>query len=267
MAKAKGKQVMSMKQVEEQMAAFATGAKARINQPAGNTIGIRNAKFTYKQEIIGDTLSVIALDFVHINSWYDQRFDPDNPAPPACFAISDDGVDMAPFTQSPVMQNEICDGCPQNAWGSADTGRGKSCKNQYRIACMEEDSEPHEADIAMMTLPPTSQRNWDKYVTGLERKLNKPSFGVVTHFAFDTEFDYPVITMEVGEIITDPAKLSGIMARIDDVRVQLNEPFDVSGYEPPAKKQSNKRKAAPKAKAKAKTKAKAKAKTGKSKFS
>lgn len=266
MAKAKT-QVVSMKQVEEQMAAFASGAKARINQPAGNSIGIRNSKFTYKQEVIGDTLLVVAIDFVHVNSWYDQRFDPDAPAPPACFAISDDGVDMEPFDISPVAQHERCDGCPQNAWGSADQSRGKACKNQYRIACMEVDADAGEADIAFLTLPPTSQKNWDKYITGLERKLGKPPFGVVTQFGFDTDFDYPVITMDVESVIADAPKLAGIMARMDEVRKSLNEPFDVAGYEAPAK--AAKKKPAPRSKAnpKAKAKARPKAKAGKSKFS
>lgn len=252
---AKSKAVVSMKEVEKQMAVYAGSAKARINQPAGNVIGIRNSKFTYKQEVIGDELSVIALDFVHVNAWYDSDFDPENPAPPACFAISDDGKEMVPHPSSPKKQNETCDGCPQNAWGSADRGRGKSCKNQYRIACMETSSEPEEAEIALLTMPPTSQKNWGKYVTSLDTKLNRPTFGVVTKFSFDAEMDYPVILAECESVTDDAAKLTAIMGRIDSVRETLREPFDVSGYDVPAR--TPRRQAAPKKKARTKAKAKA----------
>lgn len=251
---AKGKAIVSMKEVEKQMEVYATSGEARVLQPGGNTIGIRNSKFTYKQEVIGVELFVIALDFVHVNAWYDQKFDPDNPAPPACFAISEDGKEMAPFPQSPVNQHDVCDGCPQNAWGSAEQGRGKSCKNQYRVACMETDGDPEEAEIAILSLPPTSMRNWTMHVKDVKRKLNRPVFGVVTQFTFDVEEEWPVLLMETDKVIDDPVVISAIMARIEDVRSALNEPFDVSGYEPPKKGKK------PEAKSKSKSKAKAKAK-------
>ena len=270
MAKAKttGKEVVSMREVEEQMAAFATGAKARINQPGGNNIGIRNSRWTYKQEVIDGNLRVIAVDFVHVNAWYDQDFDPDEPAPPACFAISDDGDEMAPHPSAPAPQHERCDGCPMNAWGSADRGRGKACKNQYKIAVIEADADPDDAELAILTLPPTSQRNWEKHVTGLERKLNRPPFGVVTLFSFDDDYDYPVITCEVDAVIDKPAHLQGIMGRVDAARAELIEPPDVSGYEPPAPKRKSRAKAKtpPKKKAAPRSKAKSKSTRG-SKFS
>lgn len=259
MAKKKGTGVVSMKDVEEQMKAFASAAKARLNQPAGNTIGIRNSKFTYKQEVIGRALSVIAIDFVHVNAWYDSDFDPDAPAPPACFAIGADGTEMEPFAMSPVQQNPTCDGCPQNAWASAEQGRGKACKNQYRVACLEPGEDPLDSEIAMLTLPPTSLRNWDKYVRDLSQ-VEMPTFGVITHFTFEDDAEWPVLKMKPEQKPVEPAIVQNILKRMDDVRAQLNEPFDVSGYEPP----KGKRKAKPKTKAAAKAKTKKKAGGGRS---
>ena len=264
MAKAKDKAVVSMREVEQQMQAFSSSAKARINQPTGNTIGIRNSKWTYKQEVIQGDLLVIALDFVHCNTWYDSAFDPDSPQPPACFAISDDGEEMEPHASAPNKQHDRCDGCPMNAWGTADRGRGKACKNTYRIACMEADADPADAEVAILTLPPTSLKHWERYVTGLDSKLSRPPFGVVTRFTFDDDADYPLIEMTCEDVIQDATQLQGIMSRIDGVRSELMQPFDVSGYEAPAPKRKAKAKAKPKAKAKAKAKS---TRGGRSKFS
>jgi len=97
-------------------------------------------------------------------------------------------------------------------------------------------------------------RNWDKYVTGLQKKLNRPCFGVVTKFTFEEGAEWPIVIAEVDSVIDDATQLQIIMGRIDEIRTSLNEPFDVSGYEPP--------KARPKAKAKA-----TKGRRGTSKFS
>ncbi len=248
-----GKAVQSMAALEKQMAVHATGAKARINQPAGINIGIRNGKFTYKQEVIGRTLRVCVINFVHTNAWYDTLFDPESPTPPACFAMSDDGLDMAPEDVSPDRQSDVCNGCKQNAWGSADIGRGKACKNQYRLACIApaKDEDASETEIAVLTLPPTSLKNWDHYVRGLEDQLNRPPYGVITEFTFDEGEEWPVLTPVVDKVITDPELLTKLINRVDEAQTMLMEPFDVSGYQAPtaAQKKAAKKKKITKKKA------------------
>ena len=260
-----GKAVVSMKDVEKRMSVYSSGARARLAQGGGNQIGTRNSRFTYKQEVIGRELRVIVLEFIHENSYYDTDFDPDNPSSPACLAYSLDGKDMAPFNNSPNRQNEQCDGCPQNAWGSAERGRGKACKERYRVAVMECDADPADAEIAYLSIPPTSRKNFNRYVTGLDAKLGKPPFGVVTLFSFDEEEENPTIVAEVDSEINDAAKLAAIMDRIESVTGDLMEPPDFSGYEgdsSPKKKRATTKKKATRKKA---SKKKASKKTAKKK--
>jgi len=179
-----GKAVVTMADLEKRMAVHATDAKARIKQPAGNNIGIRNSKFTYKQEVIPSPLRCIVIDFVHTNTWYDQRFDPDNPGPPACFAMSLDGENMEPYDVSPDRQSNECNGCKQNAWRTADVGEGKACKNTYRLAVIApgKNEDASEAEFAILTIPPTSLKHWEHYVRGLQVTLDRPPHGVITEF-------------------------------------------------------------------------------------
>jgi len=241
-----GTGVMSTADMEAAMEQYATDGKARIHAPVGNVIGISQSKeFTYKQEVIGNELQVVVVDFVHVNSYYDREFDRNNPGPPACFALSEDGDEMQPDESSPVKQNEWCNGCPQDAWGSGK-GEGKACKNGYRLAVLEPDTDPEEAELAMMTVPPSSLKNWDRYVRHLADKLKRGPNGVLTLFTFDEEFEYPVLVPEADKQIQDAAYFAGIMSRMDDARKMLLDPFDVSNYEPPGKKKPVRKKAAKK---------------------
>ena len=269
-----GKAVLSLKDLDKRMLADASDASARTAVVGGNTIGIRNAKFMYKNEIIGKALEAVVVDYVHTNAFYDTAFDPENPAPPACLAISVDGEDMAPLAKSPKKQNDTCDGCENNAWGSADVGRGKACAEQYKVALIQPGpgEDYSTADMAVLTFPPTSRQNWTKYVKDLKEKLSRPPYGVITEFTFEGEADYPILQAEFSKKIGSIKDLNDIVERRTEARELLTTPPDFSGYAQPRRKpvtkKAGKKKTAKKKAAKKSSKKKtSKKKTAKSKFS
>jgi len=257
MAKKPGKAVLSMKDLEKQMLADASSASARTRAVGGNTIGIRNAKFSYKNEIIGRTLEAVVVDFVFANAYYgENKFDPDSPAPPVCIALSVDGDEMAPVPGSPKKQNEQCDGCEQNAWGSADVGRGKACAEQYKLAIIQPGpGENYEtADMAVLTFPPTSTGNWTKYVKDINEKLDRPPWGVVTAFGFEADAEWPILEPEFAKKVASRQDLSDIAGRIKEAREMLMTPPDFSGFVKPTRKKTTKKTASKKATKKKTTK-------------
>lgn len=261
--KTAGKAVLSMKDLEKQMLADASDASARTAAVGGNTIGIRNSKFTFKNDIIGKTLTVVVVDYVHANSWYDVPFDKDNPAPPACVALSVDGEDMAPVKTSPKPQYSQCDGCEMNAWGSADVGRGKACGEQYKLAVVAvgPGEDYSTADMAILTLPPTSRKNWTAYVKDVDEKLGRPPYGILTEFSFDGVDDWPVLVPELVKKVGPIKDLNDINDRRKEARDILMTPPDFSGFVPPtAKKKTGKKKATKKKAAKKKATGKKSAK-------
>ena len=261
-----------MAEIEKQMSVFADGDRSRLIQTGGNQIGTRNERFSFKGTMIGKTLRCTVVGFVHMNAYYETAFDPDNISIPGCFAISSDGVEMQPPENVPNRQFAQCDGCPQNVFGSAEIGRGKSCKNQYKLAVLAEDvKDARDADVAFLTLPPTSIKPWNEYVQSVSAVHSRPPWGVMTEFYFadqDIADISGVLTPKIDDVHKNAAFLSSIIAMQETHKEALLEGPDVSQYEPPKttrkKKAPAKRKVAPKKKAKAKTKAKRK--TNRSKF-
>ncbi len=262
-----GKAVLSMKDLEKQMFADASDASARTAAIGGNTIGIRNSKFSYKNEVIGRTLEAVVVDHIFCNAYYDVKFKPDEPVPPACIAISVDGEDMAPLATSPKRQSDYCDGCPQNAWGTADVGNGKACAEQYKLAIIQpgQGEDYSTSDMAILTFPPTSRKNWTKYVKDIDDKLGRPPYGVITLFSFEQDAEWPILEPELAKKITSGKDLNNIVDRRKEARDLLVTPPDFSGFVP---KRKAKKKASKKTASKKTAKKSAKKKTGsrKSKF-
>lgn len=270
------KAVMSMKDIDKQLSTHVSDAAARIEKPAGQSIGIKGKKFSYKQDVLGRTAEFVIVDFIRANAFYDEAFHEDEIALPACLALSVDGENMAPLENAPRKQNETCDGCEHNAWGSADVGRGKACAEQYKLAVMA--IGPGETyancEMAMITCPPTSKKNFGAYIRAVEEKTGRPPLAFLTEFAFDDDFDHPVLTFEVAKPFKDAKTLQAILSRTNEAREMLLAPPDFSGNESESaskkkgkkkKKVAVKKKGASKKAAKKSSKKKAK-KSGRSKY-
>jgi len=274
------KELMTMKDIDKALSTHVSDAAARIEKPAGQSIGIKGKKFKFKDDVIGRVASFVIVDFVRQNSFYDEAFHEDDIRPPACQALSVDGENMVPLEHAPRKQNETCDGCPQNAWGSADVGRGKACGEQYKLAVLAVDTSRNETyancDMATLTVPPTSKKNFGKYVKALEDQTGKPPLAFLTEFSFDDDFDHEVLLFEVNKGYKDAKNLSAILSRVDEAREMLMTPPDFSGNEKESaskKKGKKKKKVAAKKKAgkkttkkKASKKKASKKKTGRSKY-
>jgi hypothetical protein len=247
-AKKTGKAVLSMKDLQKQMTADATDASARTAAIGGNTIGIRNSKFSFKNNVIGRTLNAVVVDYVHCNAWYGTPWDADNPAPPDCVALSADGEDMGPVKGCSIPGNETCDGCEKNAWGSADVGRGKACGEQYKLALIAPGpgEDYSSSEIAILTFPPTSRKAWTQFVKDISEKLQRPPYGVITSFSFESDAEWPILEVELHSKVAKIKDLNDILERRAEARDLLMTPPDFSGFVPPTSKKKTKKKASKK---------------------
>lgn len=162
-----------------------------------------------EDDMPGNMIAVVVLDAIMENTYYETRFDEDDPTPPTCFAMGRDPKTMGPpldhmeetdpdvkFFDPP---SEKCAGCPMNEWGSSDRGRGKACQNRRRLAVIPAgefikrrgsrdldlelfDDKGHfaDADMAYLKVPVTSAKAWSKYVHQLSKSVRRPPYGVVT---------------------------------------------------------------------------------------
>lgn len=221
---------------------------ARDEQVAsgGQMISTRGGQLSFGgNPIAGNELDVIVIDHIYANSFYEGRFDPENPESPGCYAFARKEVDLAPHEQSESPQSEQCEGCPQNEWGSADTGKGKACKNSRRLALIAADQldEIADANVAYLSVPVTSTKAWANYVQQLAIATKRPPYAIITKVRLvpDAGTQFKLTFTTVSTIPT--AQLAAVSARraIELERTMFPYPKNSEREErvakkPPAKK-------------------------------
>lgn len=225
----------------------------------GQFITTRGGVLRFGDEVMpGNQIAVVIVDSVFENTYYEGRFNADEPVPPVCYAFArgDKKDEMFPH---PAMQDhphfqpqnvardgtvEGCQTCPMNEWGSADQGRGKACQNRRRLALLPAgfyskkrgdrdftlelfDDEKHykSADLAFLKLPVTSVKDYSKYVTQLSASVHKPPFGVVTRIwcEADSNSQYKIRFEMIEEL---PEFLApAVFARNEEARGSIITPY------------------------------------------
>ena len=195
---------------EEQMAKDAEVAAAMTGAASGTFISIKGGVVTIDKvpvspvmmRLPGNVVDVpvsrieaVVVAHVFENVYYEGKYDENTPVPPKCFAFgtvdsSESSSPMAPHPLSTEPQNPTCYGCWANEWASADTGRGKACKNIRRLAIIagDEDSIADAETIAnqkvhYLKVPVTSVKAWDGHVKAVANTLRRPPLGVVTYIS------------------------------------------------------------------------------------
>lgn len=163
----------------------------------------------------------ILLDFVQVNSFYKGAFNPAVKQVPICVAIGlDEATDLKPILESSMPQHGgTCGTCPHNQWGSG-TGKGKRCKNSYRVAIIPV-GESNPSAVKLLNVPPASMANLANYIRNLRsRDLWLPS--VVTRVAFDQSTTYAKLTFAT---IRPNEDLDSLNAAYQEAQTMLREPF------------------------------------------
>lgn len=221
-------------------------ASAAVEANVGSGIkffSIRAGELKYDDALIeSGQIAVVVLDALIVNAFYKGKFDPKNPESPACFAIGYDEKTVAPvpsdLTNPKDAQAEACDGCPNNEFGSSDTGRGKACKNGRRLAVISAGTylngelEPYDLDelrsteIAGFSVPPTALRGWAKYVKELNGQFKRPPLAFITLITVKPDEDTQVsVAFELLAEVDDEAMLGMLMERADVAKELINGPY------------------------------------------
>ena len=100
-----------------------------------------------------------------------------------------------------VEEERLCSTCPKNQWGSHGE-KGKACKEMRRVLIVENTDDYFPV---VLTIPPTSIRIFDEFLSGLYHKKIYP---IMTNIKFSLEraegggFKYAKIKMELAEPLT-----------------------------------------------------------------
>jgi len=232
---------------ESRLAGFATEAVASEAAPTGSVISAKAGVLQWQgQAVAGNKLDVIIIDSIFENALYEGTYDPDNPQSPVCFAFAHKEEELRPHEKSEKPQHETCAGCPQNEWGTAERGRGKSCKNIRRLAMVSaaplEAAAVEVAEVAFMKLPVTSTKAWVNYVNTVATIDRRPPFGVVTTIGAQpdpkTQFK---ITFTKKELLRDPEILNAVITRHEAQKITQVAPYSPNSAAPAEPKAKSKK--------------------------
>jgi hypothetical protein len=172
------------------------------------------------------------LQSIFENQLYEDRYDPNNPQPPICYALSETDDDLKPHPDCAKPQADTCEVCPNNVWGSdPGGGKGKACKNVRRLAIiaasdLEVDRLPN-AEVALAKLPVTSVKNWSTYASQIANVLKLPPMAVITNMSVEpdakTQFQ---VNFQLVDKILDGAIIQGLLNKRKDTTPLIFSPYD-----------------------------------------
>lgn len=238
---AKGTEVVKWDEELARQAAVSAGMEE--STATGQFFGTKGGQLSFNDAPFpNNEMVVVILDTVLENVFYEGKYDPDAPQAPLCFAFGRTEEEMVPHKvvfDAGNNQSDQCRGCEMNEWASADTGRGKACRNTRRLAMIPAGAidqngkfkaftdEAHyvEAGIAYMRLPVTSVKGYAAFVKQVSGALKRPPFGVFTRVKLvpDTKTQFKITFEALSEV---PDELLGaIVARNKEAQSLIEFPY------------------------------------------
>lgn len=182
-----------------------------------------------KVAIPGNRLDVIILTFAAENTWYKGKYNPEVVQTPECYAVYTSAESMLPSEQAANKQATSCKDCAKFKWGSDPLGgKGKACKERYRIAIIPapesgvvDEAAILGAELRFATLPVTSVKNFDNFASKAQMLFNRPVFGVVAALSVvpDAKTQF---TVNIDPIESVPGEqMLAVLKRIDEAEKEI----------------------------------------------
>jgi hypothetical protein len=208
-------------------------AQAAVEKAVGGAgiISFKGGLLLNGDRIKGDEMTAIIVDAVHSNQHYGGTYNPNATVPPDCYAFGLDDDEMAPHKASAKPQAATCKECPLNVMGTAETGRGKACKNIRLIALIDPTSissakKLQDTDLIKASIPVTSVLNYGKYVHRLAA-LERPTWSMITRITRveDDNVQFKVMFNEESEIDLKQELIEPMIKKLAEARELLTQPF------------------------------------------
>jgi len=192
-------------------------------------ISLQGGRIRYRDTDLGNSIEVVIIATLASRAWYSSGFQPNNITPPDCYSF-----DMeSPHPASGDKQSASCAECELNQFGTAENGKGKACKEGYRIALMHADavrkgaSKIAAADIPSLRLSVSASKTFGKFLAGLASRYDGIPFAVIALLEVepDSKFQYAASWSVVEELDADTVEALG--GRFEESLRMLTSPYPV----------------------------------------
>jgi hypothetical protein len=170
--------------------------------PSSKRISTKGGVFTLPGgETNKGPIHSVVVDFVRQNNFYKAAYNPNESAPPECYAIGRNIDELKPSPNCSEPQFDgLCKDCPNNQFGSdRNGGKGKACTNNLNLALLPEEFDA-DSDIMLLRIAPTALTSWNKHVRALANK-NLDPVQVITAIEFNTAVSYPTLLFKADKPI------------------------------------------------------------------
>lgn len=205
-------------------------AVAEAEKPSGNWVSFKGGQLTIGGTQMKDNrVQMIVIHSIFENQWYKERYNPNNPSSPHCYALAEKDDDLAPHPDAATPIASDCASCPHNAWGSdPEGGKGKACKNVRRLAIISSTDldKIGKAEVAIAKLPVTSVKNWSTYANQVANALRLPPLGVITEMEVtpDPRYQFQVNFRLVDKV--PEQYLPQLLAKRGEIHDLVFAPYD-----------------------------------------
>lgn len=219
----------------------------------GRRASIKGGKLKIGDNSIpGNKLVCVIVAHKAMKRYFEGDFDPsgDDKVMPVCYAFGRNFKDpMTPHAECAKKQAASCDTCPHAEFGSAKTGRGKSCKDSINIAFIEAGSlaangvfmpytnsgadlnRLRTAEVVKLSIPATSLKAFKAHIDNMRENFGRPSNSMYTQLEVKmSDNDYPTVEF------TPLGKLTQEQHAIVDQRSKTVEAELIQAFPKPSSK-------------------------------
>lgn len=227
------------KEVADWKAAMGLAATktAKMERTESSVISLKGGIMTYQDNEMKDNkLECVVIASSFARTCFQRPYDPDDKAPPECFANAIDAADLVPHENVLQPYAKVCSekACEWAVFGTALQGKGPRCKTRRKLIVMPVSGldDPAEAELATITCPPTSGANWSSYANKIASGAGLPPWGVKTMIIVKphAKKQFEVTFETTGPIESDKA-LAGIHGRINEAEASLLQPYTYDAEE------------------------------------
>jgi hypothetical protein len=220
--------------------AVAAARTAKAERPASSNISLKGGIMTYMDEpLVDNQLECVIVAASFARTCFQRPYDPDDQGPPECFSNAFEVHDLVPHENVPEPYAKVCGEktCEWAVFGTALQGKGPRCKTRRKLIVMPISGlkDPAEAEIATITVTPTSGQNYSSYAAKIANQGGLPPWAVKTMITVKphAKKQFEVTFATTGKIEDDKA-LAGIHSRIAEADSILLTPYTYDAEEAPA---------------------------------
>ena len=213
---------------------------AKTERPSINKINFQSGVMTYMDNAVPDnTLDCIIVASAWEHVFYDTPWEPGVVHPPHCFALGipegGEAPAMVAHDSVPDSPGPVCASCEMFKFNSdLKGGRGKACSERRRLAAIPNISDADQiekAEMAVMSIPVMSVKNWANYVNVVAAQHSRPAWGMLTRVKLvpDKKSQFKV-TFEAVEPL-ESSFLGPVSARIPMATQALLTPYEMEPKE------------------------------------